>query len=778
MNLMELFVKIGVDDQATSKITTISEKIGTGLQTAANIGIAAVGVASAAVVALTKSSVESYSEYEQLVGGVETLFKKSSDTVMKYASDAYKTAGLSANDYMDTVTSFSASLLQSTGRGAQTNLTELEAVLDAEYIAAKRAYEDEYDALRQSWKERIALAKEGNGENAELLQQQRDEELKALKRSNEDALSALKIANEEKLAEAERINNSSTTTAESQQRAADLANQAIVDMADNANKMGTSIEMIQNAYQGFAKQNYTMLDNLKLGYGGTQEEMKRLVADANAVKEANGEMGDLSISSFADIVEAIHIVQTEMGITGTTAKEASSTISGSVASAKAAWENLVTGMADENADMDTLISNFVESVGVVGENIFPRIEIALSGATRLVDKLFPVIVKKIPNIISDNLPRLTESGLKIVESLVSGIGENRESITTTALDVIMTLSQGVLSMSPDIIALGLDLLVALATGISSNLPTLTPTIISVMMQIISTLTAPDTLATLGSSALDIILALADGVVKFLPQLVPATINTILFLAEMLTDPETLSELLNAALVILTELGNGLMDAIPALVDAALTIIENLTVFLLDPENISLLIGAALEIVLAIGTGIIDAIPRLLESVATLVDSAAERFVETDWGEVGKNIVDGVLEGLKKAWKSLTKWFDESWEDLVGGVEDLLGIASPSKVFKRIGGFTAEGFGIGFEDEFDKVIDGIDKSLSFDDYDASINASVNHYGTTRSGAIGGSSISGVTIHIHVGGTTSTAEEIAEEVSAALQNLTNRRAAVYG
>lgn len=680
MNLMELFVKIGVDDQATSKITTISEKIGTGLQTAANIGIAAVGAASAAVVALTKSSVESYSEYEQLVGGVETLFKESSDAVMKYASDAYKTAGLSANDYMSTVTSFSASLLQSLSGDTQ--------------------------------------------------------------------------------------------------KASEYADQAITDMADNANKMGTSIEMIQNAYQGFAKQNYTMLDNLKLGYGGTKGEMERLIADANAVKEANGEMGNLSIDSFADIVEAIHIVQTEMRITGTTAKEASSTISGSVASAKAAWTNLVTGMADESADMDVLINNFVGSVGVAAENILPRIDIALEGAARLVDKSIPVVVKKIPTIIADNLPKLTQSAVTIVESLVSGISENRESITTAAIDVIMTLSQGMLSMSPDIIALGLELLVSLATGISDNLPTLMPAAFGVIMQIINTMTAPETLTTLGASALDIILALADGTVKFLPQLVPAVIDTILFLAEKLTDPETLSELLNSALAIITELGYGLMDAIPALVDAALTIIENLTEFLLDPENISLLIGAALEIVLAIGTGIIDAIPRLLESVATLVDSAAERFVETDWGEVGKNIVDGVLEGLKKAWKSLTKWFDESWEDLVGGVEDLLGIASPSKVFKRIGGFTAEGFGIGFEDEFDKVIDGIDKSLSFDDYDASINASVNHYGTTRSGAIGGSSISGVTIHIHVGGTTSTAEEIAEEVSAALQNLTNRRAAVYG
>lgn len=229
-----------------------------------------------AVLEIGKASFAGYAEYEQLVGGVETLFKSSSETIQKYAANAYKTAGMSANDYMSTVTGFSASLLQSLGN---------------------------------------------------------------------DTVSAAKYAD-----------------------------MAITDMADNANKMGTSMESIQNAYQGFAKQNYTMLDNLKLGYGGTKSEMERLLADAEEIKRANGETVSYSIDRFSDMVEAIHVVQTEMDITGTTAAEAEGTIEGSVNSMKAAWNNLAVGMADNNADMEQLTQAFVDSVAAAGKNIVPRVK--------------------------------------------------------------------------------------------------------------------------------------------------------------------------------------------------------------------------------------------------------------------------------------------------------------------------------------------------------------------------------------------------------------------
>ena len=306
MNLFELFVKVGVDDQASGALGSITEKLGNGLATAAKIGTAAIGAATAGIAALTKQAVENYAEYEQLVGGVETLFKESADTVKKYAEEAYQSAGLSTNEYMETVTSFSASLLQATGRGAQTNLEELESHLEAEYEATKEAYSKEYEArkdfldkqykelksvqeaeikayteaadakiaeidksdkeaiaaAKQEKKNTLAIMKDGNKKVLAELKEANSKELKELKDSNTKKLTLQKAAIKDQVDAAEQANMVSETTLESQALAAELANQAIIDMADNANKMGTSMESIQNAYQGFAKANYTMLDNL------------------------------------------------------------------------------------------------------------------------------------------------------------------------------------------------------------------------------------------------------------------------------------------------------------------------------------------------------------------------------------------------------------------------------------------------------------------------------------------------------------------------------------
>ena len=240
--------------------------------------------------------------------------------VMKNASEAYETAGLSANEYMDTVSGFAASLKQSTSN-------ELEA--------------------------------------------------------------------------------------------AQAANQAVIDMADNANKMGTSMGSIQNAYQGFAKQNYTMLDNLKLGYGGTKEEMQRLLEDATKLSGVQ-----YDISSLKDVYEAIHVIQDELGITGTTAKEASTTIQGSVNAMKSAWQNLLVGVADDTQDFDGLVDDFVETVGTVAENVLPRVEIALNGVGNLVEELVPVILERVPEIANDILPDLMQSGMDMITSIITGLQEN------------------------------------------------------------------------------------------------------------------------------------------------------------------------------------------------------------------------------------------------------------------------------------------------------------------------------------------------------------------
>lgn len=385
MNLLDLFVKISVQDEASENVETLSGKFKNGLAAAAKVGAAAVGAAATGIAVLTKNALNNYAEYEQLVGGVDTLFKDSSAKVQEYAANAYKTAGLSANEYMDTVTSFSASLLQSLGGDTEA--------------------------------------------------------------------------------------------------AADMANVAITDMSDNANKMGTDMVSIQNAYQGFAKQNYTMLDNLKLGYGGTKEEMQRLIDDANALNAAQGKYTNYSIESYADIVSAIHDVQVEMGIYGTTADEASTTIQGSVSSMKAAWSNLLTGIADDNADFKTLTEQFVDSLVTVGENIIPRINIIIQGLTQLITEASQTIIPMAVQILLENLPSIVSAGMDLIIALVSGILDNIDMLIDCVLEMVDVIVDKLIDNLPKLIDGGIRLIAALAKGLIRAIPNL----VSKIPQIISSI---------------------------------------------------------------------------------------------------------------------------------------------------------------------------------------------------------------------------------------------------------------------------------------------------
>jgi phage-related protein len=355
------------------------------LSTMAKIGTAAIAAGATAVVAVGKQALSAYADYEQLVGGVDTLFKDSSAMVQEYAANAYKTAGLSANEYMETVTGFSASLLQSLG-----------------------------------------------GDTA---------------------------------------------------AAAKMADVAITDMSDNANKMGTDMASIQNAYQGFAKQNYTMLDNLKLGYGGTKEEMQRLIDDANALNAAQGNYTNYTIESYADIVSAIHDVQTEMGITGTTAKEASTTIQGSVSSMKSAWGNLLVGIADDNADFKTLTEQFVDSLVTVGENIIPRINIIIQGLTQLITEASQTIIPMAVQILLENLPSIVAAGMDLIIALVSGILDNIDMLIDCVLEMVDVIVDKLIDNLPKLIEGGIRLIAALASGLIRAIPNL----VSKIPQIISSI---------------------------------------------------------------------------------------------------------------------------------------------------------------------------------------------------------------------------------------------------------------------------------------------------
>ena len=364
----------------------------------------------AALLDLGKQSIQGFAEQEQLIGGVDTLFKENSAQVQQYANNAYKTAGMSANQYMETVTSFSASLLQSLGGDTKA--------------------------------------------------------------------------------------------------AAEKADQAITDMSDNINKMGSDAQSVQNAYQGFAKANYTMLDNLKLGYGGTKEEMQRLLTDAEKISGIK-----YDISSYADIVDAIHVVQTEMGITGTTAKEAATTIDGSANSMKSAWSNLLTGMSNENLNLGDLVQNVVDSVGTFADNLIPRLQIMLprfaEGLTQLANGLAPYVGPALETL----LPPLMQG----IGGLVSGIVQALPAAVEAISAVIPMLVEQLTILLPQIISAGVEIIAALASGIGENLPTLIPAVVDAIITITEGLI--DHIDLLIIAAGQLIAGLAQGLIEAIPRLI-------------------------------------------------------------------------------------------------------------------------------------------------------------------------------------------------------------------------------------------------------------------
>ena len=487
--------------------------------------------------------------------------------------------------------------------------------------------------------------------------------------------------------------------------------------------------------------------------------MERLIKDA-AKLDKSVKANDLS---FGNIVKAINVVQTEMGITGTTALEAGRTISGSVGAMKSAWTNLITGLADGSADIGKLVDNLVTTIvgdgteanlGVLG-NIMPAIKHALNGASKLIQGLLPKIVQEIPSIIKDNLPILAEAAISIIESLVDGIYDSQEMLFETALETIVFLADSIISMLPKIVQLGLDLVVSLANGISQHLDSLLPSIIGVVLQIVSILTNPENLSMLLNAALSIITAIGN----------------------YLLSPETINGLLDAAIGVIRNLVAFMMENLSPLLNAAIDIIMALVDYILDPDNLAKLIATAFEIVVTIAGALVGAAGELVKAIGQLILKIIDKFKETDWKQLGTNLVAGFKQGISNAWKNLVSWFKGLFGDIVGIAKKILGIASPSKVFKKLGSFTADGFGIGFEDEFAHVKDDMEDALNFDDASVGINASIRKVGAgAAGGALGGTSIGNITINID-GAKYSDEQSLASAIALEIQNMTDRRAAVY-
>lgn len=588
-------IKIKGDDSPFQKVLG---KIGSAVNTAVKASAAAVGAASAGVAALGTACINAYADYEQLVGGVETLFKDSADTIQTYADNAYKTAGLSANEYMETVTSFSASLLQSLDG-------------DTEKAAA----------------------------------------------------------------------------------AADLA---ITDMADNANKMGTAMESIQYAYQGFAKQNYTMLDNLKLGYGGTKEEMQRLLADA---EKLSGVKYDLS--SYADIVEAIHVIQTEMGITGTTAEEASTTIQGSVASMKAAWANLMVGMADDTQDFDLLLSNFIESIGTVADNLLPRIGVVIEGMGKLVAGLAPEIASALPTLTNELLPNLVELGVQSISALVQGIQENGDSLAAGALSIVGTLAEGIAELLPMVADTAASLAVSLADGLTESLPNIIPVAIETISTLVENLT--ENANTVIEAGIQIILALGEGLIAALPQLIETVPQIVINIANVIND--NAPKLVDTALYLITRLATGLLAATPTILANIPKIIEAIVAAFMAFQWLNL--GKQLI------DGVANGVKKAGESMATAAKNAFSKFkskitgseVATELKSIGKYIIDGIVGGIKNSLSRIANVAGKIKDTLLSKLKGLFKIASPSKLMKEeVGAYIGEGIAVGIEESGQMAVD--------------------------------------------------------------------------
>ncbi len=543
------------------------------------------------LVNLGKEAIKNYADYEQLVGGVETLFKESSGVVENYANNAYKTAGLSANEYMSTVTSFSASLLQSL-----------------------------------------------NGDTAKV---------------------------------------------------AEVGNMAVTDMADNANKMGTSMSMIQSAYQGFAKQNYTMLDNLKLGYGGTKTEMERLLADATKISGVKYDIKNLN-----DVYQAIHVIQGELGITGTTAKEASTTISGSLNSMKSSWQNLLTGIADDNANFEGLISNFVESIMTFADNIVPRIEIVLDG-----------IVELILGMADTLLPEVLNIAVNLIQNLVSGITNNIGSLMTTINQMITTILNTLIQMLPQILQTGIQVIVSLITGIAQALPTLIPQIVSAVTLMVETLI--DNIDLIIDAGIQLIIGLADGLIQALPQLIdkiPVIIDKLITAIV-----NNLPKIIEMGITLIIKLAEGLIKAIPQLVSKIPQIITSLINGIKSYFSKMVSIGG-----------------DLLNKVKDGITAGISKITD-----VGKNLVKGLWNGINNAKDWVLDKIKGFGKSILNGIKSFFGIHSPSTLFRdEIGTNLALGLGEGFEDEMNNVSGMMEDAIP-KDFDVGINT--NYDGVSIEGS---------------------------------------------
>lgn len=572
-----------------------------------------VGKVAEAVTGLIKESVQAFAEYEQLAGGVETLFGDSAEAVMKNAEAAYQTAGISANKYMEQATSFSASLLNSLGGDTE--------------------------------------------------------------------------------------------------KAAAFADMAIRDMSDNANKMGTDIGRIQDAYQGFAKQNYTMLDNLKLGYGGTKTEMERLLADAEKLTGIH-----YDISNLDDVFAAIHVIQEELGITGTTAEEAMTTIEGSQKQMEASWDNLLVSMVTGGEWFDECIQAFVDSVLVYVENLLPAIEGAMMGFSALITSLAPMLIEMLPGLVETLLPGFLDAIMAIITSILTALPDILTALTAAIpmvvdalVDLVPTLVTSITDCAGQLIDAGITLLKSLIDGLANNVDTIVPALTQAVIDIALKLTEIITNDTtnLATSALALVNNLADALLKAIPVLLEALPQIITSLVVWLSDPNNLIEMYSAAL----EIFGTLVSNVPAIIEALVTGLTQIVTGIADHFR-----NHGGDMVAGIGDGLAklkdQAVTIWEEKIKPAFDELGEFFktwfLQFEWGETFLTFVDQISDKIKELWDKVKEAFTGE-EGFFGKVKAWFAELDLSTVVTGLLTGLKSAFSIGW-DTLRTIIDGADGFL--------------------------------------------------------------------
>lgn len=559
--------------------------------------VAAKAIAALGVGKLIGDALNQGGQLQQSMGGMETLFKDSADKMMQYASESFRTTGLSANEYMQNVTGFSASLLQSMGGDTD--------------------------------------------------------------------------------------------------KAADIANMAMTDMADNANKMGTSMEAITTAYQGFAKQNYTMLDNLKLGYGGTKTEMERLLKDAQAITGV-----EYDISNLSDVYEAIHVIQGELGITGTTAKEASETLEGSFNSMKAAWQDLLGQMA-LGGDISGAMSNLTETVSTyLFGNLLPMVGNVLSQV--------PSIIVGAVQGIANYADELLNTGVELVVDIITGIITAIPQLITAAGQLAQSLWNAI--SSTDWISLGTEIMNSFNTGIFNDIPSIITTAGEMLTQILS------------------------QIMQNLPQFMQKGGEIILRMI------------------------NGIVNNLPAIASAIGQVLANLIRVI--GSNLPQFIAKGVEIIVNVARGLIQAIPTVVSSIGSIISQAASAFASFNWVSIGANIISGIVSGIMSLasaiGNALMNIAKNAWES----VKSFFGISSPSKLMRdSVGRYIPEGMAEGITQNAQYVEDAM-KGLATDAVEMPLTNNLSY----RANALAPqNNLGGVSVNVNVYGNVDDYDKFANSIA---------------